>query len=133
MELEIKSNISACRLVFSKLSTGGEQYVDVEFRGNRVQAGTTVYLYAKFSGLDIWFQELGRLERPWDGAIEWISIERDFRLIVTCSRIGHVHFDIEIHRQNDLQEESSVSAGLMTDLAALQSIAKDAQTFFGQI
>ena len=132
MELEIKSNISACKLVFSNLSRRNDEYVDVEFRGRRIQAGTTVYLHAKVDGLDIWFQKLGRLEKPWDGAIEWTSIERDFRLAVTCSRIGHVHFDIEIHRQNDLQEESTMTAGLMTDLATLQSIAKDAQTFFGQ-
>ena len=133
MEFEIKSNISACKLIFSNLSAPhGFYYSDVEFRGIQVQASTTVYLHTAFDGLDKMFQELGRLERPWDGAKEWNSIEKDLFIAVTCSRIGHVRFEIDILRQNDLQEQSSVSAGLMTDLASLQSIAKDAQTLFGQ-
>ena len=61
MRFVIKSNNSDRELVFSNLE--GE-YFQVELRGSRVRAKSTVYDNHSAKDLNIIFQKLGQLDRP---------------------------------------------------------------------
>jgi hypothetical protein len=129
MELIIKSNGSDRELVFSNLEG---DYFQVEIRGFKVSANTTVYAYTDTKGLNNIFQELGKLDKPWSGKKKWESIEGEFILIITCNKLGHVLLEVKLRIKQGHPEEAFVTANITIDFGSLTNIAHDAKDFFEQ-
>lgn len=123
----IHSTSSRRELVFS--AHKGE-YFHVELKGFDVTASTDVWAYTDANGLNEFFQELGRAERPWQGQRSWTSIEGDFSLSATCTSLGNVTFHVALLGLPGAPEEWRVEAGLETDFGQLEQIAKHAGLFF---
>ena len=122
----ISSTSSSRKLIFSGLN--GE-YFRVELTGD-VSATTNVWAYTDANNLNGLFQELGRLEKPWQGEKGWQSIEGEFSIAASCSALGEVMFKIQIAGSEGAPEEWRVSAGLATEFGQLPQIAKSAEVFF---
>ncbi|MDD1607801.1 MAG: DUF6228 family protein, partial [Methylococcaceae bacterium] len=95
-----------------------------------VSASTEVWAYTDANGLNEFFQELGCLERPWQGQRSWASIEGEFSLSATCTSLGNVTFHVTLFGLQGAPEEWSVQAGLETDFGQLEQIAKHVKLFF---
>ena len=90
----IHSTSSRRELVFSAYK---DDYFHVELKGFELSASTDVWAHTDANGLNEFFQELGRLERPWQGERSWASIEGEFSLFATCTSLGNVTFQVALH------------------------------------
>lgn len=123
----IHSNSSDRALVFLPSE---EDYFVVEFRGADLQATRKVYAFAEGAGLRRFFAALAAYERPWSSEETWSSLEGEFSLSASCSRLGIVTFLFAIHGSPGASEEWHVSASITTELGQLPRIAAGAQRFF---
>jgi len=64
--------------------------------------------------------DLGKQGRPWNGVREWQSIEGDFKLSATCTALGNVAFNVELHGLQGATEEWAVTAGIDYELGELE-------------
>ncbi len=123
----IHSTSSRRELIFSAHK---DDYFHVELKGFDVSASADVYAYTDAQGLNNLFQELGHLEKPWQGQRSWASIEQDFSISATCTSLGNVTFNITLLGLQGAPEAWRVEVGLVTELGQLEQIAKDAEIFF---
>lgn len=89
-----------------------------------------MYAYTDNLGLNRLLQELGSSERPWVGERSWESIEREFKLTVTCSSLGKIKFGISFWGHPGGPEEWRVQAYLESELGQMPAVAKNAERFF---
>lgn len=125
----IHSTSSTRELVFSAHK---DESFRVELKGFEVSASADVLAYTDANGLNEFFQELGHLEKRWQGQRSWASIEREFSLAATCTSLGKVTFRVTLLGLQGAPEEWRVEAGLVTDLGQLEKIAKHAGVFFNE-
>lgn len=123
----IHSTSSRRELVFSAHK---DDYFHVELKGFEVSASANVWAYTDANGLNEFFQELSRFERPWQGRRSWATIENDFSLSATCTSLGNVTFHVTLLGLQGAPEEWRVEAGLVTELGQLEQIAEHAELFF---
>jgi len=107
-----------------------DDYFRVELKGFEVSASAEVWAYTDASGLNEFFQELSRFERPWQGQRNWATLENDFSISAICTSLGNVTFHVALLGLQGAPEEWHVEAGLVTDLGQLEQIAKHAELFF---
>lgn len=126
MEFSIKSTSSTQELT---LSNRDGEYFEARLTGI-VAAHVRVYAYTDEQGLSKLFQELGAMEKPWEGNLSWESLESEFKLSVSCSSLGEVQFNISLWCLPGHPEEWRVNLGLVSELGQLQSISNQAKRFF---
>ncbi|HRE71001.1 DUF6228 family protein [Accumulibacter sp.] len=125
----INSTSSTRELVFSAHK---DESFRVELKGFAVSASADVWAYTDANGLNEFFQDLGHLEKRWQGQRSWTSIEREFSLAATCTSLGKVTFRVTLLGLQGAPEEWRVEARLVTDLGQLEKIAKHAGVFFNE-
>ena len=89
----IHSTSSSRELVFSAHK---DDYFRVELKGFEVTASADVWAYTDANGLNKFFQELSRFERPWQGQRNWATSENDFSISATCTSLGNVTFYVAL-------------------------------------
>jgi hypothetical protein len=72
------------------------------------------------------FATLAEQQRPWQGALTWASLERDFKLAVTCSALGTIIFSVDLRGLQGAPEEWQIIAGIESELGQLARFAEDA-------
>ena len=107
-----------------------DDYFRVELKGNEISATTEVWATTDANGLNKLFQELGCLEKPWQGKRSWCSMEGDFSIEAVCTSLGNVTLRVTLVRLQGAPEEWRLEAGLTTDFGQLAQIAKQAELFF---
>jgi hypothetical protein len=125
----IHSVISDRELVFSD-KTG--EFFQVEIRGSGLNSNITIWHDYGFSSLGGYFADLAWINKPWDDARKWESLEGDFSISAICSKTGSVTFTIGIFHLAGNEEESRITVGLVSELGQLEIIARDAAKFFGR-
>lgn len=124
--LSIHSTSSDRELLFTE-NTG--ECFRVELKGFSLSAATEIWALDAI-GLSQFFEELGKLERPWQGQRTWASVEGDFSLSATCSSLGAVTFRVELHQLPGAPEEWQFGAGIATEFGQLERLGKAAKEFF---
>ena len=125
--LSIHSTDSDRELV---LSQHQDEQLRVYLKGAGVSASAHISIYTDAGDLNRYFQELGRLKRPWPGERSWSSIEGDFMLSVSCTSLGVVALQIELRALQGAPEEWWVKAGILLELGQLPEIARNSNAFF---
>lgn len=124
--ISIKSNSSDRELRF--LSRRGD-YISMELLGNPSLSHET-YIYTSQDRLAKIFEEFATIYKPWSGEKTWASIEDDFSMKITCSKLGQVIFEFRFRQRQGSDEESTTEANLKTELGILPMISKQAKDFF---
>jgi len=125
--LSIHSTHSDCELVLNHCR---DEQLRVNLKGAGISASAHVSIFTDAGGLNRYFQELGKLERPWPGERSWASIEEDFVLSVTCTSLGIVAFRVELRGAQGAPEGWWVKAGILLELGQLPQIARKSNAFF---
>jgi len=128
-KFSIQSTHTDRQLIFS--AHDGE-YFRVEIQGG-IRASIRVYNYAPHAQeLARWFDGLGKYKAPWDGEVEWHSLEGELRILASCDNLGHVRFMIYLSDMMGSNEESYIQAGIESELGQLEGIANGARRFFAE-
>jgi len=107
-----------------------DEQLRVNLKGAEISASAHVSIFTDAGDLNRYFQELGKLERPWPGERSWASIEEDFLLSVTCTSLGIVAFRVELRGAQGAPEGWWVKAGILLELGQLPQIARKSNAFF---
>jgi hypothetical protein len=108
-----------------KISCVRDSYLLVELAGFPVSARGEVWAETgDAAGLKAFLADLGKQERPWSDVRDWQSVEGDFKLSATCTALGKVVFDIELHGLQGGSEEWAVTAGIDYELGQLERLSK---------
>jgi hypothetical protein len=126
----IRSSNSSRELIFSDAH---EEGFNVAIQSAEVTASTGVWVYPDAQSLNELFQEIGSLTKPWKGDRQWVSIDKEFVLWVSCSALGHVTFTVELCGYMRLPEEWRVQVVLVQEFGQLEKIAKQANAFFSSV
>jgi len=70
------------------------------------------------------------IEKPWPGEKTWASIEDDFSMKITCSKLGQVKFEFKFRLKQGGDEESTTKANIRTEPGMVPIISKQAKDFF---
>jgi hypothetical protein len=125
--LSIHSVSSDRELIFS--NRDGE-FFNVELKSIEVSAARKVWTHDDASTFNDFFKKLAGLEKPWEGNLDIQSLEGEFSISVSCTKLGNVIFSIELSSGYVDHEEWHLKADLDTELGQLQQIAKNADIFF---
>lgn len=118
--INIRSCISNREL---KISYASDSYLLAELTGFHVSAKIEVWVETgDAAGLQAFLSELGKQRRPWIGAREWKSLEGDVKLSATCTALGNVLFNVELHGLQGATEEWAVTAGIDYELGQLERL-----------
>jgi hypothetical protein len=60
----------------------------------------------------------------------WASIEDDFSMKITCSKLGQVKFEFKFRLKQGGDEESTTKANIRTEPGMVPIISKQAKDFF---
>ena len=113
-----------------RISEAGHESFTAELLGTGLNASIRVSTHTDADGLLLFFGDLASQERPWHGVRAWESLEEDFRIAASCSRLGEVHFEITLRHLQGAPEECSISAGLLTEFGQLPVFARNAASLF---
>lgn len=106
-----------------RISCESDSYLLAELTGFPVSAKVEVWVETgDAAGLQAFFADLDKQGRPWSGAREWESIEGDFKLSATCTALGSVVFNVELHGLQGSPEEWAVTAGIEYELGQLERL-----------
>lgn len=106
-----------------RISRASDSYLLAELVGSPVSAKVEVWVQTgDAAGLQAFLADLGKQGRPWGGARVWESIEGDFKLSATCTALGNVVFNVELHGLQGATEEWAVSAGIDYELGELERL-----------
>lgn len=104
-----------------RISCASDSYLLAELVGSPVSAKVEVWVETgDAAGLQAFLADLGKQGRPWSGVREWQSIEGDFKLSATCTALGNVVFNVELHGLQGATEEWAVTAGIDYELGELE-------------
>lgn len=107
-----------------RISYARDSYLLAELAGYPVSASVEVWVETgDAAGLQAFFADLGKQERPWTGRREWQSIEDDFRLSASCTALGHVFFSVQMSGLHGASEEWAVTAGIEYELGRLEHLS----------
>lgn len=119
-----------------KLSEKNDQGYTVSLQSQHLYAVREVYAYGYAAcasyGLADLIENLALQEQPWNDEKSWESLEWEFKLIATCSALGHVTFKIILSKEPDSGEDWSVKADLLYEFGQLKELSKAARMFFGE-
>lgn len=108
------------------ISCPSESCLLVELVGFPVAAKVEVWAETDdAAGLQAFLADLGRQDRPWRDTRKWQSIEGDFNLSATCTALGNVVFDVELHGLQGAPEEWAVTAGIEYELGQLERLFQE--------
>lgn len=106
-----------------RVSRASDSYLLAELAGFPVSAKVEVWVETgDAAALQAFLADLGKQGRPWSGTREWQSIEGDFRLSATCTALGNVVFNVELHGLQGAPEEWAVTAGIDYELGQLECL-----------
>lgn len=80
------------------------------------------------AGLQAFFVDLGKQGRPWSGKKEWQSLQGEFGLSATCTVLGNVVFNVELHGLQGATEEWAVTAGIDYELGQLERLFHETES-----
>jgi len=127
MKFEISDNRSIRKVRFTSKEA---EYFTVEICGD-ISGSIRVYSYCPHGDtIHSVFKKLGSMLEPWDGELNWVSLEGEFSLKFSCDSLGHVFLSVEIDNDN---EEFTINCVLNVDLGQLKEISKNANNFFKEI
>ncbi|WP_370663419.1 DUF6228 family protein [Massilia rhizosphaerae] len=106
-----------------RISCASGSYLLAELVGFPVSAKVEVWVETGDApGLQAFLADLGKQDGPWRGTREWQSIEGDFKLSATCTALGNVVFNVELHGLQGATEEWTVTAGIDCELGQLERL-----------
>ena len=109
-----------------KISRASESCLLAELTGFSVSAKVEVWVETgDAAGLQAFLADLGEQDRPWSSKREWQSIEGDFRLSATCTALGHIVFNVELHGLQGAPEEWAVTACIEYELGQLERLFQE--------
>ncbi|MFT6437430.1 MAG: hypothetical protein ACJAVI_005504 [Candidatus Azotimanducaceae bacterium] len=98
-----------------------------------ISAGIGVYGYAPHThDLGHWFEEVGRHETPWEGELNWESLEGEFKISAKSTALGHIHITVNLRDLPGAYEDSYSQVGIETELGQLIHISNKARKFFAK-
>ena len=106
-------------------------YFSVEIISPIIRVVKEVWAYTDAYTLADLLEELASQDKPWENAESWESLEKEFKLLATCTTLGQVTFEIELTQVESI-EEWRVRTLLRADFGTLPMIAKSARNFFGE-
>jgi len=110
-----------------RISCAGGSYLLAELVGFPVSAKVEVWVETgDAAGLEVFLADLSKQGGPWSGRREWQSIEGDFKLFATCTALGNVVFNVELHGLQGAAEEWAVTAGIDYELGQLERLFQGA-------
>jgi len=125
----IKSANSDANLIFSQRA--GDDFV-VEFQSMQLQVVQSVCGYTDPHGVARLFQEAAGHSKPWQGQLEYQSLEQEFSLSAACSPLGAVSLTVAFSRIG-VASEWSATATLQVEFGQLVALAFNAQRFFSAV
>jgi hypothetical protein len=126
MDFEITSTSSKNCVKFTNRES---EYVTATISGV-VQATSRVCTYTDEFGLRNFLRKLADMKKPWNGKIEWSSLEEQFYISSTCSSLGSVVFYISMHGDIGSPEQWSAKIGITAEFGQLDAIADNAHRFY---
>ena len=128
----IKSSENGSELEFSEkeslLRRAGQEYFLVSLRNNNLSASTKVYISDPYDAhLTLFFMELAKDWRGFDGEKVWNSLEGEFGLICMADRLGHFAIEATIR---DAFDTWRVKNTIFVEAGQLAKIADDVKKFF---
>lgn len=125
--VHIKSVNTNAEVVFSDLD--GE-FVSVAVRGPGRSATKEVSLYTDPLGIANLLQSAANDWSGWDGTKTWSSLERDFKIELSCKRSGHVNLTVTLDSEMGGADPWFVRSTIGLEAGQLSHIAKLAARFF---
>ena len=125
----IKSANSDASLIFNQST--GEDFV-VEFQSMQLKVVQAVCGYTDPQGIARLFQEAAGHSKPWQGQLEYRSLEQEFSLSAACSPLGIVTLAVAFSRIG-VASEWSAAATLQVEFGQLAVLASNAQRFFSAV
>ena len=126
MDFSIDSSISGNSLKVVSLEP---DYMFVELTGI-VSVKLRVCTFTDEMGLPNFLRKLSKYNRPWKSEQEWNSLEEQFKISATCSKLGEVYLKITLSDMHGNPEQWSVSTSIVTKLGQLEHLANNAESFF---
>ena len=127
-EFCIKSSLSEIELRF--FNPQGD-YFSVEIISPIIHAVKEVWAYIDAYTLADLLEALASQDKPWENSESWESLEKEFKLLATCTTLGQVTFEIELNQVESI-EEWRIRTQLRADFGTLPMIAKSARTILGE-
>ena len=125
--MRIESSNSDARLEFSELK--GE-YFRASLHSSSHTAHMRVSTYTDPFGVVRLFKEAASDWRGWAGEKFWETLERDFRLTMTCNSTGHISLQVYISHDCGNPDPWRLHAELGIEAGQLGSAAKNIELFF---
>lgn len=123
----IHSVSSDRELIFS--NRHGE-FFNIELKSIEVSGARKVWTHDDASTFNNFFKKLAGLEKPWQENLDIQSLEGEFAISASCTKLGIVIFSIELSSGYVDHEAWHLKADLDTELGQLPQIAKNADMFF---
>lgn len=89
-----------------------------------------MFLPTQEPGIATLFAWAARNWKGWDGARVSESLEGEFRLELSCDRLGHVALAVALSSDGGLLDAWSFPARLGLDAGQLEAIARELEHFF---
>ena len=103
-------------------------YLTARLEGHEISGSVEVWVETgDVAGLANFFGELGRLDKPWTGALSWGSMESDLTVSATCTSLGAVTFLVNMSGLPGAAEEWRLQAGIETEFGQLSRLAMEAE------
>jgi hypothetical protein len=126
-EFRIKSSDSDLELILSDIQG---DFFKARIVSKYLNTIREVWAYTDAYGFADLMENLSSYEKPWTDLKRWESIEGEFKILASCSKLGTVTFEIELSHHG-CAEEWAVKTQLNSELGQLPRIAKSARAFFG--
>lgn len=122
----IESLISNNKIIFDELD-GNDCIVKLD---GDIITSLELSIFTDPYGISNLFKELSSYEKAWEGQKSWESIERDFLISVSCSKLGKVFINIIMDKWITTEAKWKISIDLVTEMGQLPEVAKSAERFF---
>ena len=124
--IEIRSSSGGRSLRFH--SRSGDYFV-ASIEGDGPQASVIVWGYTDCSLLVDLFTSIARDWQGWQGERTWASIEGEFRITATTTRLGRVTLMVQL-AHTDGEDDWRLTIPVFTEAGQLEGIARRAAAFF---
>lgn len=125
----VKSADTEASLIFSQRV--GDDFV-VELQSMQLRVVQPVCGYTDPQGVARLFGDAAKHSKPWQGQLQYQSLEQEFSLSATCSLLGVVSLTIGFSRVG-ARSEWSATATVQIEFGQLPTLASNAQGFFGAV